>query len=692
MHQVIRRSLLCLTLLILTTPVLGAGLPAGTSINILANASFSDYSGTYNAPPATKTLTVAQTAAVAIEAGQAPQSTAPGMSYSIPLRIINNGNGADTITLSASSSTGWSTTLVRDDNSDGIKQLSEVTTISNTGPLPADGSFRCFVATTVPSGATAGSTVTVKATSTFSTAATASAAFSLPAPASHTISFTQQPAASPSTVASTGTTQCSATASDSSGHSITYTWSDGGLGGTFSPSASTQNPTYKAPVNTGTNNIIVTLTCKAACSLNAQDNKTAQTAVTVTPASTAGPKIIGIVPVNGETGVVSHSEIGIKFDQAMDRTATQAAITISPALNQPVYNWSSDNTGMWITHAGFSSGTKYTVTVSTAAKNTSGASMAAPYSWSFTSESTTNATAQFEPDQAIADAGVQFFTPAIILNDPSCPATVSFTVGVPAAFGIDTTSINGSLACVQKGADAGTIASTWNAQTREIAITVNLANPGSNVELVKAIVLTAPITQGTQQITVNGQPALTVEISGGLLPGDFNKNGTVDSTDLSLFNSEWARWRKTKNRLFDPITDGIYDLAPRSSGPWPSWVPIGDKTINILDATAFVESWTRSQNPTMNYSQYVSTSASKTRISVTVTSAPYAMFRADIKLPATAKFNPTVGANGNLLYVIPQRGAGSIFYSEYDAVNRTIRITGIVNGKAPHSVALIYIY
>lgn len=70
----------------------------------------------------------------------------------------------------------------------------------------------------------------------------------------------------PSTVPSAGTTSCTATFSDSQGHGIaSWSWSDGGTGGAFSPSAAVQNPTYTAPANTTGADILVHLTVTATC-------------------------------------------------------------------------------------------------------------------------------------------------------------------------------------------------------------------------------------------------------------------------------------------------------------------------------------------------------------------------------------------------------------------------------------------
>jgi len=73
-------------------------------------------------------------------------------------------------------------------------------------------------------------------------------------------------APNPATVASGGVTSLSATASDGFGHGVaTWSWDDGGAGGSFSSSATEQNPTYTAPANTTDSNLIVTLTVNATC-------------------------------------------------------------------------------------------------------------------------------------------------------------------------------------------------------------------------------------------------------------------------------------------------------------------------------------------------------------------------------------------------------------------------------------------
>jgi hypothetical protein len=69
-----------------------------------------------------------------------------------------------------------------------------------------------------------------------------------------------------STVASGGTTALTAAAIDSLGHGIaSWAWSDGGAGGSFSPSSTVQDPSYTAAPNTTGSSRQVTLTATATC-------------------------------------------------------------------------------------------------------------------------------------------------------------------------------------------------------------------------------------------------------------------------------------------------------------------------------------------------------------------------------------------------------------------------------------------
>lgn len=99
----------------------------------------------------------------------------------------------------------------------------------------------------------------------------------------HIISVSTAAAISPTEVESGGTTSCSVTAADSYGHGVLYQWSDGGKGGSFSPSASGQSPSYIAPQNITGTNATVPLTCTITCSQNALITGTSSVNLTVKP-------------------------------------------------------------------------------------------------------------------------------------------------------------------------------------------------------------------------------------------------------------------------------------------------------------------------------------------------------------------------------------------------------------------------
>jgi Tol biopolymer transport system component len=81
--------------------------------------------------------------------------------------------------------------------------------------------------------------------------------------APHTLTVTAN--ASPGAVNSGGTTNLTATATDSWAHRIAaWSWTDGGAGGTFS-STTVRTPTYTAPINTSGKNRSVRLTVTATC-------------------------------------------------------------------------------------------------------------------------------------------------------------------------------------------------------------------------------------------------------------------------------------------------------------------------------------------------------------------------------------------------------------------------------------------
>lgn len=155
-------------------PALAVGTPAGTSISNQAYGDYKDANG--NAKPRvfsnTVTVTVIQVAAVSTSPDEETHNGIPGTQVAYPLTVTNEGNGIDTFTFATSNNQGWTVTLYKDDNGDGVWDPSETTIVSDTGALAADAAFEVIAVVSVPAGAVVDtiSTTTFTATSTFDAA------------------------------------------------------------------------------------------------------------------------------------------------------------------------------------------------------------------------------------------------------------------------------------------------------------------------------------------------------------------------------------------------------------------------------------------------------------------------------------------------------------------------------------------
>ena len=154
--------------------------PAGTVIGNQATATYNDAGGT----PRTATSNLVQTTVAQVKTftltANGARTAAPGQTVYYPHTITNTGNGTDTFTLNAPSSTNFAAAAAPhsglayfiDANGDGVPD--NATPINTTGPLAANGVFRFVVAGTVPAGAANGNTadITVSVSDTTPTTAT----------------------------------------------------------------------------------------------------------------------------------------------------------------------------------------------------------------------------------------------------------------------------------------------------------------------------------------------------------------------------------------------------------------------------------------------------------------------------------------------------------------------------------------
>jgi hypothetical protein len=135
--------------------------------------------------------------------------------------------------------------------------------------------------------------------------------------------FSVSVSASPSIVASGGSTSLSATATDTLGHEVaSWSWSDGGAGGSFSPSATAQAPTYTAAENATGADRGVTLTVTAGCDGPAPISGWATVSLTVQSIVLELPVEAG-TPVPSVVPSESTAELSATTnDSAMDETAS----------------------------------------------------------------------------------------------------------------------------------------------------------------------------------------------------------------------------------------------------------------------------------------------------------------------------------------------------------------------------------
>ena len=165
--------------LIAAAPSFALGTREGTPITNTATVDYEDANGNpLQAISNTVTTIVSQVAAVDVSPDNA-SSADPGDVVSYLHTVTNQGNGDDTIDITASSSQGWSVALYLDDG-DGIFEPgtddtlladSDADTVPDTGLLTDDGTADIWVEVTVPSGVADGTvdTTTVTGTSSFDT-------------------------------------------------------------------------------------------------------------------------------------------------------------------------------------------------------------------------------------------------------------------------------------------------------------------------------------------------------------------------------------------------------------------------------------------------------------------------------------------------------------------------------------------
>jgi hypothetical protein len=167
------------------------------------------------------------------------------------------------------------------------------------------------------------------------------------------------------------------------------------------------------------------------------------------------PSVTAVSPLANATGVATNATLTVTFDRAMDlASVTTASVTlVGPGGAVAGTVTLSGTTAVFAPNALLAPSTTYTATVAASVRDTTGAPLAAPFTWSFTTGTGTSptpptVTATFPANGAV---GVPVTSPAInaTFNTAMNPATINrltFTLsfaGVPVQ---GTVTLNGTTA------------------------------------------------------------------------------------------------------------------------------------------------------------------------------------------------------------------------------------------------------
>jgi uncharacterized repeat protein (TIGR01451 family) len=147
-----------LLIMIGAAQIFAAGTPAGTIIRNWATGNYKDANGNSMTPVNSDTVSTTVSQVAGVDVGPNGNKTLAHNSFAdYAVTITNTGNGDDTFSLSANTSTtgssSFSETIYLDANRNGVKDAGETTVTSSTGALDADSSYYVIVRVSVTGGA-----------------------------------------------------------------------------------------------------------------------------------------------------------------------------------------------------------------------------------------------------------------------------------------------------------------------------------------------------------------------------------------------------------------------------------------------------------------------------------------------------------------------------------------------------------
>jgi hypothetical protein len=148
--------------------------------------------------------------------------------------------------------------------------------------------------------------------------------------------------------------------------------------------SNTANWSLDVTLNDGLNTIAIIATDNAATA------NTSELTFSITY-DTTPPTVIDVSPDDGATGISTNTNFGISFSEAMNpATVNTSTIRVDNGVTGSVVFDAGGNNAIFIPSTPLASNTTYTATVTTGVQDLVGLSMAADYSWSFTTRKSTS--------------------------------------------------------------------------------------------------------------------------------------------------------------------------------------------------------------------------------------------------------------------------------------------------------------
>jgi len=151
---------------------LNAGTASGGAVTNQANINYTSGTSTVTVQTNGDTFLVSTLSGIDLTSTATPKTENPGDQIVYPFTAVNNGNAADTIDLTATSTQGWTWAIWADANGDGIPGNGGDYLLTDTngdgkidtGALPQNGTINLLAVATIPVGAANGTTDTVTIT------------------------------------------------------------------------------------------------------------------------------------------------------------------------------------------------------------------------------------------------------------------------------------------------------------------------------------------------------------------------------------------------------------------------------------------------------------------------------------------------------------------------------------------------